>query len=143
MPPESWPALKRRETRHAGSREQPFGALALELARHFEQVGVEADVLVDREILVEAEALRHIAHMLLRRFRIGHGIDAIDGHRAAVRPHHAGEHAHGGGLARAVGSDEAEDLARLTAKLSRSTAVVSGKRLARSVDRDDGRMHRS
>ena len=34
-------------------------------ARNLEKIGVEADVLVDREVLIEPEALGHVAEMPL------------------------------------------------------------------------------
>ena len=103
--------LEAAEIGHAGRRQQALRALAAQRRRHLEQVGVEADVLVDGELLVEAEPLRHVAQIRLRRFRIGHRVDAVDHDRAGIRPHHAREHAHGRGLAGAVRPDQPENLA--------------------------------
>jgi hypothetical protein len=102
--------LEATEIRHAGCREQPLGALAPQRRRHFEQVGIEANVLIDGELLVETETLRHVAHRGLRGLRIGDGIDPVDHDRAGVRPHYAGEHAHGRGLPGPVGPPQSENL---------------------------------
>ncbi len=77
-----------------------------------EHVRVKVDVLVDGEVLVEPEALRHVADVALDALGVAHDVEARDGRRAAVGPEDAGEHAQRGGLARAVWPDEAEDLAR-------------------------------
>ena len=45
---------------------------------HFEEIGIETDILVDRQVFVEAEALRHVAHMRLAALGIRHDIDAVD-----------------------------------------------------------------
>ena len=76
----------------------------------------ELDVLVDRQQLVERELLRHVADAAFDAFRILRDVDAADERGAAGRPQQAAQHADGGGLARAVGAQEAEDLARLDAE---------------------------
>ena len=53
--------------------------------RHLEQIGVEADVLVDGQIFVEAEPLRHVADVRLDALRVGDDVDAVDDDAAGVR----------------------------------------------------------
>ena len=54
------------EGRHAGGAEQPRRALVAVASLDAEEVGEEFDVLVDRQVLVEPEALRHVADVRAR-----------------------------------------------------------------------------
>jgi hypothetical protein len=78
-----------------------------------EYIGIEADVLVDREILIQSEALRHIADLELHLFGILDHVASRDDDRAGVGPHDTRHHSKHGSLARAVGSDQAEDFSGL------------------------------
>ena len=99
-------------------------------ARDSEQIGIETDVLVDRQIFIEAEPLRHVADMMLALLGIGHDIDAVDDDAAAIGPHHAGQHAHGRGFAGAIWPDQAEDFAAVNGESQAiRTAVTAPKRL--------------
>src|SRR6185436_14763411 len=73
----------------------------------------EGDVLIDGELLVEREALRHVADAPLHAFGIGADVDAA--HRGGARrgPEQAAEHPDGGGLAGAVAPEKSEHLAGL------------------------------
>ena len=76
------------------------------------QIAAVADVFVDGEVWIEAEGLGEVAGLrthLARR-------PAEDVGDAGGRFHHAGENLEGRGLARAIGADEAEDLARVDCK---------------------------
>jgi hypothetical protein len=74
-------------------------------------VGEEFDILVDRQIFVEPEALRHIADVQARELGRGDDVDAFDDDRALVRRHRRGQQAHDCRLSGAVRADEAEHLA--------------------------------
>ena len=126
------------ELAHAGSGQQPVRALFANMAGTSNRVGVETDVLVDREVLVETEPLRHVADMLLALLGVRHDVDAVDDDVAAVRLHHAGQHPHGRGLAGAVGTDQAENLAAI----HRETETIHGgngsEPLGQPIGRNNG-----
>ena len=73
----------------------------------------EFQVLAHREILVEAEALRHVADVALDLVRLGADVVAEAGAAAFVRSEQPAQHPDGRGLARAVGAEEAIDFAPL------------------------------
>ena len=73
----------------------------------------ELEVLADGEVLVEAEALGHVAGLALDGFAVAHQVVAEAGAAAAVGREQAADHAQRRGLARAVGAEEAADAARL------------------------------
>ena len=77
------------------------------------RAGDELEVLADREILVEAELLRHVAGLALDPLAVTHEIVAEAGAAAAVGRQQAADHAQGRGLAGAVGTEEAADAALL------------------------------
>ena len=79
--------------------------------RHPEEAAVEVEVLPHGERAVERVALRHHADHLLRRGRVRDHVDAADEGAPAGGDHARREHAGGRGLARAVGPEQAEDLA--------------------------------
>ena len=83
---------------------------------HMKQPGVQHQVLLYRQLAVQRERLRHIAHAAAR----GHVFRV---HRLAKQPglavgggQQAGEHLHGGGLAAPVAAQKAKNLAALDAK---------------------------
>ena len=61
MPPESAPARRARNGLEADHVEQARGAALRLVARHAVEIAAQPHVLVDREILIEPEALRHEA----------------------------------------------------------------------------------
>ena len=73
----------------------------------------EVEVLPDREILVEAEALRHVADLTLDRPRLLDDVVAEAAAAARIGREQAAQHADGRGLAAAVGAEEAADLAAI------------------------------
>ncbi len=75
--------------------------------------GDEGQVVAHRHLRIERRVLRQVADALLHLERLLEDVEAAHFHAAARRRDHAGEDAHGGGLAGAVGSEEAQDLARL------------------------------
>ena len=76
----------------------------------------ELEVLADGEILVEAEALGHVAGLALDGLALAHQVVAEAGATAAIGRQQAADHAQRRGLARAVGAEEAADAALLDAK---------------------------
>jgi len=107
--------------------------------RQFEQPGDEVQVLADRQVLVEAEALCHVADLALDRRGFANDVQPQAGAAAAVGFEQAAEHSQGGGLAAAVGSEEAADPASLELQVElvdHRPAVVA---LAQTAHRDGGR----
>src|SRR5690606_37134280 len=78
--------------------------------RHAIDVAVEEEVLLDGEVLIEAELLRHVADAPLDELGLGGDVVADDAAAAAGGVEQAAEHADGRELARAVGAKHAEDL---------------------------------
>ena len=72
--------------------------------------GEERQVLGHGELLVEGELLGHVAEVLTRRRGAAGQIDAGHQRLSAARAQQAALHLEGGGLARAVGAEQAEDL---------------------------------
>ncbi len=71
----------------------------------------ELEVLANGEILVETEALGHVAGLALDRLAVVHEVVAEAGAAPAVGRQQAADHAQGRGLARAVRPEEAADAA--------------------------------
>ena len=59
----------------------------------------EGEVLADRQVLVEGEALRHVADVALDRLRLGEDVVAEAGPVTAIGVKQPADHADGGGLA--------------------------------------------
>jgi hypothetical protein len=111
--------LQRFGQRLARALRRPAPLQAVQLA----EVG---DVLARGQALVHAARVGQHAQAAAHGFGVLAHIDAIDQHAALVRLHQGVEHAHGGGLAGAVGAEQAGDL-----------AVVGGE--ADVIHGDDGR----
>ena len=130
MPPESWPARRQRNwLMPEAASKRAARALRASRVGYFEQIGIEADVLVDGQILIKPEPLRHVAEMLLAALGVRDHIDAVDDDAAAVWLHHARQHAHRRGLAGAVGPDQAENLAAIDGE----TQAVHGGELRQTA----------
>ena len=71
----------------------------------------EPKVLLDGQVLEQVRLVRHERQPALGGDRIGDDIVAVDRDAAGGRPQNAGERPQGGRLARAVGTDESDDLA--------------------------------
>src|SRR5262249_49540956 len=101
----------------------------------------EFQVLAHREILIEAEALRHVADVVLDLVRLC--ADVVAEARAAtfVGSEQTAQHADGRGLARPVRPEEAVDLSALDAQrqIAHGLAPVEGFRQALDLDGDIGR----
>ena len=99
----------------AALKPQPLDGGARLLGRIGEPVHArhELQVLQDREVLVEAEALRHVADVALDLLALRADVVAERRAAAAVGRQQPAQHAQRGGLAGAVGAEEAVDLAAL------------------------------
>src|SRR3546814_5639155 len=75
--------------------------------------GGELDVLLDRQVLVEREALSHVAGLALDGGGVGDDVEAERGAVAAVRGEQAAEHAKRRRLARTVGARSEEHTSEL------------------------------
>src|SRR4029450_4445535 len=95
-------------------------------------------VLAHREILVEAEALRHVADVALDLVRLPANVVTEAGAAAFVGGEQAAQHADGRGLARAIGTEEAVDLPALDAhrQIAHGLAAVEGFRRPSDIDGD-------
>ena len=82
-------------------------------AVQFAEVG---DVLACGQALVDATRIGQHAEVAAHFHRVARSVDAIDGDAALVGGHQRVEHAHGGGLAGAVGAKQAGDAAILGAE---------------------------
>src|SRR6185436_6310261 len=80
-------------------------------ARYAVDAGVEAQVLGDGQVLVQAEALGHVADALLDAFGVARDVVADDAAAAPGRIEDPAQHPDGGRLAGAVRAQHAEDLA--------------------------------
>ena len=74
--------------------------------------GDEIEVLLDRQVLVEREPLGHVADLALDTAAAADDVVAEHRPLAGVRRQKPADHADRGGLARAVGAEKADDLAR-------------------------------
>src|ERR1035438_1229761 len=110
-------------------REKSLKTASCRLSGDVEQVGVEGHVLVHGQVLVQPEALRHVADLVLHGARFARHV--VTGHAGAALAgvHQSAEHAEGGSLARAVRPHEAEDLALG----DRQVEVVHRRQLAEAL----------
>ena len=74
--------------------------------------GDEIQILGDRQVLVEAESLRHVADLQADPRRVADDVEPQTRAAAAVRLHQPAQHPDRGRLAAAVGAEKAADLAR-------------------------------
>ena len=123
QPPDSVPASWRRAAPRPELLERALDRLAA--LRHGVDPRDEVEVLLDGQVLVQAEALGHVADLALDRRGLAQDVEAEAGAAAAVRRQQAAEHPDRGGLAAAVGAEEAEDLAlaRPAARSPRTTRL--------------------
>ncbi len=135
QPPESWPGELVAPVRQAhpvedrAHRLAPVGQLV--------DAGDEVEVLVDRQILVQAEALRHVADLAADRVRLAEDVVAEAGPRAVVGLEQAAQHADGRGLAAAVGAEEAADLALGDPQVEALDHLEVAEALAQAAHVDD------
>ena len=103
----------------------------------------ELQVLAHREVLIEAEALRHVADMHADLVRLGADVVAETRAAPAVGREQPAQHADGRGLARAVRPEEAVDRAALHPhrEIAHHDAVAERFGEAFDLDGDVGRGH--
>ena len=78
MPPESLPASRSVNGAEVRERQQPLEGLGAAVADHAAEVGVEVEVFLDGQILVEAESLRHVTRACGAPAKIATRVDAAD-----------------------------------------------------------------
>src|SRR3989344_4708090 len=98
-------------------------------------------VLAHRQVAVEAEALGHVAQQRLDLGRLGGDVEAQAGAAPRGQWHEAAHHADGGGLARAVGAEEAVELAFLDGHVELVDDRLVTKGLGEVAHLDDGLGH--
>jgi len=136
QPPESSPAS-------CSSRPfRPLDHLARGTARIAQTVEPcdEFEVFAHREILIQAEPLRHVADPALDLVGVAADVVAEAGALAGVRRQQTAEHPDGGGLAGAVRAEEAVDRTalHLHRKVMHDLAAAERFRQALDVDGDVG-----
>ena len=113
------------------------------------QVGEQVEVLGDAQVLVQAEALRHVADRRMRLRGIGRHVVAEHIDAAARGAQQAGDQAQQRGLAGAVRPDQAGDhpwldRGRHTVQRDmRRSAMRAGERVTQRIDDDDRLGHRT
>jgi hypothetical protein len=68
-----------------------------------EDVHEKIDIFLDRQVLVQAEALGHVSDAMLDQVFVLYGIEAFDIDGSGRRPDHGGDHSQKGGFSRSVG----------------------------------------
>ena len=102
------------------------------------ELGGVAQVLAAREAAVEPDVVGQVADLALDRERLAGRIQADDADDAAGRLGEAEQHEHGRRLARAVGPQEAEDLAGVDREVERVDRGEVAVLLGQSPRDDDG-----
>src|SRR5216683_1117292 len=115
------------------------------------QIGVEVEIFLDAEILVQPEFLGHIANERLDLLRIGGNVDAQDTQIAGIRGHQTGAQTHERGLPGSIRSDQrgqraAPRLEGHAIKRLRGYAFITGEGLmdfiaGNGIRRQRGRTH--
>ena len=121
MPPLSWPAKRFAEAIHVEHLQIAMPALGDLLRRHAAQIADVADVFFHGEIGIEAERLRQVSGL---RARLTRRL-AEDLQLPGSGFHDARENLERGSLARAVRTDQTENLALSTSKLMPRTASTA------------------
>src|SRR3989344_1982912 len=101
----------------------------------------ELQVLAHRQVAVEAEVLGHVAQQRLDLGRLGGDVEAQAGAAPRGQWHEAAHHADGGCLARAVGAEEAVELAFLDGHVELVDDRLVTKGLGEVAHLDDGLGH--
>src|SRR5439155_18663354 len=96
----------------------------------------EFEILAHRKVLVEAEALRHVADVALDLARLRADVVAEAGALAFVRREQASQHADGRGLAGAVRTQKAIDRAALDLHRQVAHDLAPVERLGQTVHID-------
>ena len=97
----------------------------------------ELQVLLHREVLIETEALRHVADLALDLLGLGADVVAQTSAGALVGRQQTAQHADRGGLAGAVGAEKAVDGAALDLQRQIADHRAAVECLGQAVDIDD------
>src|SRR5262245_19671873 len=97
----------------------------------------EFEILPDRQILVEGEALRHVADLELDPVALGQDVEPEAGALPRIRLQQPAQHADGGGLAAAIGPEEADDLSFRHFEIDMVHHHPAAEALGEPCDRDD------
>ncbi|SUZ93547.1 uncharacterized protein METZ01_LOCUS46401, partial [marine metagenome] len=102
--------------------------------------GPEADILGDREVLVEAGRMAQQRHSSAHRPTLGAGCEVVaeHRHRAGLGGQEAGAEAQQGGLAGPVGALQQDGLARLDAQIHAGQRREASEQGDRSIEFDHG-----
>ncbi len=98
-----------------GERNQPGHVHQFRIARrairfrHALQVGIEVEVFLHGQVLIQAKALRHVAYRPLHCERLGCGVHAEHCDIPRIRHQQSGGEAHQRGLACGIGPDQSRD----------------------------------
>src|SRR5437899_101669 len=138
----TWSRSPKSDTRH-GSIAVLSSATARSgspLRRHAVDADEEVEVLVDGEVVVERELLRHVADLLPHALRAERADLARKPHLALARLHQAAEHLDGRGLPRPVGAEQAVDLAVAHLEVDALDRDELAERLAQAARADGDRL---
>ena len=141
MPPDSLPArraVKRFRSVKASRRSKAPLPLS---ADHAPQIGVQVQVFLDRQILVEPETLRHVADRLPERGQLGARVGAADREPPFLRQQQPGEEAEQRGLAAAVRANQAGNAATedMALEAINGRSGISGEPLGYRLGHNQGR----
>ena len=106
-------------------------------ATHSVDASKESDILCHCQVLVQREALRHIADMALDLFILRTDVIPHHASRTARRLVQACQHVHGGGLSCTVGTKETEDFPSLHCKRDVVNSTERAKRFHQVLHLDD------
>ena len=125
----------RRERREVGHRKKLFVPAAALGHRNAVQIGIQVEILLNREILVQAKALGHVADAPLHGLRTGRNLLPEHRERPRIRAHQRADHAQKRGLSGAVrphkrGNHAAADLEVNAAQSLHGAAVGHPERLS-------------
>src|SRR5205809_5029153 len=127
-----------REGGEPGARQQLAGARAVFRLRHAVEARREAQVLLHREIAVEAEGLRDVADARLERRHVAAQIVAEDGRLRGLDLEEPRQRAQERRLPGAVGPDDAHDLAPLEHEIDAGERAPGAVALLEGAQSDHG-----
>ena len=103
---------------------------------HAVQAGAEAEVGEAAQLRIEVALVRDHADAVLGGTRVAGAVDAVDAHLARVRPRQADEHVDGGGLAGAVRTEKAKQLAAVHVEIQSLDRLHLAEPLAQAAHAD-------
>ena len=126
------------EFAHAGGVQQPSRARLPLIRLYTEQVPIEADVFVNRQVLVQAKALRHVTQIVFGGFRVVHNVRAGHGRRTLVGRHYARKHSQGRCLACPIRTNKSKNLSWINVERNAIDGTNTGKAFGQSAGRECG-----